>query len=101
MHCAFLAQVTLLTPLALVTKVVISVDADVDVDELSDPPPPQDTNIAADPRHKLKIRPVLVHTSERTVLHASLNISIAFNFTCIPQALFSKLIWNLAFRGGK
>jgi hypothetical protein len=36
MHWAFLAQVTLLTPFALVTKVVIS--GDEDVDESLDPP---------------------------------------------------------------
>ena len=87
MHCAFLAQVTLLTPLTLVTKVVISVD--VDVDELPDPPPPQDTNIAAEPRNTLNTRPVLENTLRETLLHVSLSDSIDFNFIFIPWALFS------------
>ena len=57
-HWAFLAQVTLLTPLALVTNVVICVD--VDADELLSPPPPQATKITAEVIIKLKAKPILL-----------------------------------------
>ncbi|CAM3727805.1 hypothetical protein [Polynucleobacter arcticus] len=80
---------TLLTPLTLVTKVVISVDADEDVDELSEPPPPQDANIAADPMDKLNTKPVVVNTLERAILHASLSGAIVLNFIFTPSAFIS------------
>jgi hypothetical protein len=87
--------VTLVTPLALVTKVVIPVD--VDEDELSEPPPPQEMSIAADPSNKLNTRPVLVNILEQTVLHVALNIFLNLNFISIPWGLclFVKFIFYL------
>ena len=71
---------TLLDPLGAVNNVVTP--ADEDEDELL-PPPPHDTNIAAEPRKTLNIRPVLVDTLRRFVLSASLSISFFFNLIYI------------------
>jgi hypothetical protein len=61
----------------------------VDEDELPDPPPPQETNIAEDPRHKLNTRPVLVNTLEKAILVGSFSGLITLNFISIPWALLS------------
>jgi hypothetical protein len=87
---------TLLDPLGAVNNVVTPANEDED-ELLPLPPPPHDTNIAAEPRNTLNIRTVLVKTLEKAILVGSLSGLITLNFISIPYALFlsAKSIGNL------